>query len=62
MLELRKEWEAAESIIVRIAQIESRILNIPTVLDISDTTINDGTGNIELKDRKIPVLGEVVVV
>lgn len=62
MLELRKEWEESESIIVRISQIESRILNIATVLDISNTTINGGTGNIELKNYKIPVLGEVVVV
>lgn len=61
LLELRKTWENESNIIVRISQIESRILNIETILDISNTTINNTTSNIELSNNKIPVLGSLEI-
>lgn len=61
LLELRKTWENESNIIVRISQIEARILNIESILDISNTTINDTTSNIELSNNKIPVLGSLEV-
>ena len=61
LLELRKTWENESNIIVRISQIEARILNIESIFDISNTTINDTTSNIELSNNKIPVLGSLEV-
>lgn len=61
-LELRKTWEDSESIIVRISQIETRILNVDDVLDISNTKINESSSNIEISSYKIPVIGTVEVV
>lgn len=59
--ELRKNWEDSTKLIVRLSQIEARILNISEVLDIENTTINNTTSNIELEEMQIPVLGEVNV-
>ena len=61
---LRKAWEQNElsDTIVRIAQLESKILNIEGVLDIQDTTLNGETENISLDYTKIPVLGGVTLV
>lgn len=61
LLNLRKTWEDAESIIVRISQIEARILDIDGVIDVTNTTINGTTSNLELPVTEIPVLGEVIV-
>jgi len=61
-LELKKTWEDSNSIIVRIAQIETRILNIDDILDISNTKINDVSTNIEISSYQIPVIGTVEVV
>lgn len=57
--ELRKNWASVESIIVRIAQIESRILALDGVVDISGTTMNGTAGNLTLEARAIPGLGTV---
>jgi len=61
LLDLRKTWENEDNIIVRISQIESRILNTDFVLDISNTKINNGTSNIKLNANQIPVLGDLEV-
>lgn len=61
LLELRKSWEDEESLIVRISQIESRILNLDGVLDIVNTTINGNASNLEILSTNIPVIGEVIV-
>lgn len=59
LLDLRKNWEDEQNLIVRISQIESRILNIETVLDISAVSLNSDTSNIELTEMEIPILKEV---
>lgn len=61
-LDLRKKWETAESTVVRTSQIESIILNVEGVLDISQTTINGSALNIQLDKEEIPVIGEVDIV
>lgn len=60
-LKLRKDWESSSNLTVRIAQIESIILNCENIVDISSTTINGNTSNIQLIDNKIPVIGEVSI-
>jgi len=61
LLELRKTWESENSVVVRISQIEARILNIDNVIDVSNTKINNETSNIELSSNQIPVLGTLEV-
>ena len=58
-LELRKNWENG-NLVVRISQIENRILNLDSVLDVSDTTINGIANNLILEQEELPILGEVV--
>lgn len=61
LLELRKNWENSESLIVRISQIEAKILDIEGVLDISETTINGQASNIEVTQAYLPVLNNLEV-
>ncbi|MCQ2599677.1 MAG: baseplate J/gp47 family protein [Alphaproteobacteria bacterium] len=57
--QLNANWQNQEKIIVRIAQIESHILGVDGVLDISDTTLNGSDHNAILDKDSILVLGEV---
>lgn len=59
LLEIRKNWEGAESSIVRITQIENRLLNIEGILDVADTKINNVASNLSLDFAEIPVLGGI---
>lgn len=59
LLELRQEWAETTSTIVRISQIESRILAVPGVADINNTKINGSTSNLTLGTYNIPVIGGV---
>lgn len=52
-------WVDASAIIVRISQLESKVLLVNGVLDISGTTINGVTGNLSLTATEIPLLGTV---
>lgn len=61
LLGLRKQWATLTTLIVRVAQIESRILTIQGVADVKDTAINGVTDNLTLTKYEIPVLGSVSV-
>lgn len=61
-LQLKQEWEKTETIVVRKSQIETLILNAPGVIDVTNTTINNKSSNIELQEFEIPVLKEVTLV
>ena len=57
--ELAETWENNDYIIVRVAQLESRILNIQGILDIQSVELN-GTGqNVSLASNQIPIRGDV---
>lgn len=58
-LELRKEWAERSSLIVRVSQIEARILSVKGVADIADTSLNGEASNISLGAYEIPVAGGV---
>ena len=45
---------------VRISQIESRLLEIKGIIDIEDTQINGSTRNLYLSGEEVPVLVGVV--
>lgn len=62
LLELNKTWEDSDSITVRISQIESRIVSLEEVVDITDTKINDMSANLILDTYSICERGEVNVI
>lgn len=66
-LSLGEEWSRANSkleddtgLIVRISQIELRLLGIGGILDVANTTLNGAANNLILAVDKIPSLGTVV--
>ncbi|EGT4599334.1 baseplate J/gp47 family protein [Clostridioides difficile] len=58
--ELNMSWEDEENLIVRISQIEIRLLSIDGVLDITNTMINDVASNFSVDKDSIVVRGEVL--
>ena len=56
---LAKTWDEQENLVVRVSQIETKVLNVEGVIDITGTKINGGTQNISLTSNAIPVLGVV---
>lgn len=59
-LEMRKVWENG-NLIVRVSQIENRILGVDGVLDVFNTKINGSTNNIPLDSNQLPFLGTLVI-
>lgn len=59
LLEIRKVWADETASVVRISQIETRILNLTGVVDINNTKINGAASNLVLGEYEIPVLGGV---
>lgn len=59
LLELRKAWADTPGLIVRVSQIENRILGITGILDIRDTCLNGFAQNLILEKYEIPVFGGV---
>lgn len=57
---LSSTWENEEKIVVRISQIETRLLNITGIVDITGTKLNGSTENLSLDSDAIPVRGEIV--
>ncbi|HBF2860579.1 TPA: phage tail protein, partial [Clostridioides difficile] len=58
--ELNMSWEDEENLIVRISQIETRLLSIDGVLDIANTMINSIASNLNVDKDSIVLRGEVV--
>lgn len=57
--ELAESWENESALVVRVSQIESRLLDVDGVVDVEDTTINGTAGNLTLGADNIPVRGDV---
>lgn len=57
LLELRKSWADTSYLIVRVSQIETRLLGISGIIDIDDTQINGSTDNVTLGAYEIPIFG-----
>lgn len=56
---IARDWDESSSSVVRIAQIEYRLLSFQGVLDVSGTTLNGEEKNIILGENEIPVRGEI---
>lgn len=58
--ELAKSWaDSTDPLIIRISQIESRLIDITGILDVARTTINGEAANYTLPPDSIPVLGDM---
>lgn len=57
--ELRKQWADAPYLVIRISQIETRILALKGIIDIFDTALNGKTSNLSLGKFEVPILGGV---
>lgn len=56
--ELNKNWSQEDNILLRIAQIESCILALDAVMDITGTTINGVASNLILDENAVIIRGE----
>ncbi len=59
LLELRKAWADDSYLIVRVSQIDTRILGIKGVVDVGNTMINGSADNLVLGEYQVPVLDSV---
>lgn len=59
LLELKKGWEDTSQIVIRIVQLESKMLEINGIIDVQNTTINDEATNLILEESFIPIRGEI---
>lgn len=59
-LDLRRKWSDGSNAVIRISQLESRILEVEGVLDIWGTKINGAAENYVVDEGKVPVRGDVV--
>ena len=57
--ELRASWSESD-IVIRISQIEARLLEIEGIIDIEDTMLNGSPKNLYLSGEEVPVLVGVV--
>ena len=53
--ELRSKW-SDNDVVVRISQIEARLLDIAGITDIQETKLNGSSNNLYLSDEQVPVL------
>lgn len=58
--ELTQTWANEDQLIVRISQIETKLLNLPGVIDIGDTKLNNQPQNLILDEKNIPKRGELI--
>jgi len=56
-LELRAAWDSGGAIVVRLSQVDTRLLDLPGVLDVAEAALNGQRGNLHLGDLQVPVLG-----
>ncbi len=59
LAQLRERWAESGSLVIRISQIETRILGIRGVEDITATSINGRMENLTLSPYEVPVFGGV---
>ena len=57
--ELCAEWADMPNLTVRLSQIDSRLLSIKGIVDVTNTTLNGSRENITLGEYEIPIFGGV---
>ncbi|AZK48505.1 baseplate J/gp47 family protein [Paenibacillus lentus] len=61
LLSLRQSWATEPALIVRVAHIESRILTVQGVVDVTNTLLDGAAANVILADEQIPIMGTVTL-
>ena len=61
VLNVRKGWAEADGLIMYISRLESAILDVQGVLDVSGTTLNGTAANLAFGVDQIPVIGGITV-
>lgn len=59
LFSLRRTWVSSSGLIVRIAQLDSKILSVEGVIDVASTKINGKLENLSLSEYEIPVFGGI---
>ena len=59
LAETIRGWADVNAIVVRISQLEAKILGVKGVVDIANTTLNSAANNLTLGAQQIPLLGTV---
>ena len=59
LLQLRREWAEEDRLVIRMSQMEHRLMEIEGILDIGQTLLNEKAENVILESDEIPVRGEV---
>ena len=62
LLSLRQAWMSESQLVIRVSQIEARILTVPGVTDVSNTMLNGAGANLTLTGEQVPVLGVVSLI
>ncbi|MDI9469037.1 MAG: baseplate J/gp47 family protein [Bacillota bacterium] len=57
--DLSSIWQNEQQLVVRVTQIESRVLGVIGVLDVSNTKMNGSSANLALQAQQIPALGVI---
>jgi uncharacterized phage protein gp47/JayE len=58
-LELAKTWQDEDNLIVRISQIETRLLGVTGIIDVGNTTLNGTAANLTINPDSIPARGSI---
>jgi len=58
--ELSATWQDQDSVVVRISQLENRLLDVPGIVDVMETKLNGSATNLVLGADEIPIRGTVV--
>ena len=61
LLSLRKSWATETTIVVRVSQIDARILTVSGVADVTNTLLNGTAANVTLGSEQIPAIGTVTL-
>lgn len=59
---LKDDWSTEDNLIIRSSQIESKLLDIIGIIDVTETQINDVQGNLTLNSEEIPQLAAVMAI
>lgn len=58
-MQLSEQWDSDNSIIVRTSELDTRLMKITGISDISNIKLNNSTSNLTLEESEIPVRGSV---
>jgi len=61
LLMLRSGWDDGGSLTVRVSQVDTRLLDVDGVLDVSGTTLNEQARNLLLGEIQVPILGTLTL-